>query len=137
MGVTISSTALKRRLDGKLVGTVNSRPTIVVKMSLKNELVGSVNQNSEKHLSGTLRNQATLNADLSSKGELSGSIMNYISSDIAAYKGPYQVVPELDNDITLETKDKKMNDNVTVGKIPLYETSNISGGKTVYIGGLI
>jgi len=47
------------------------------------------------------------------------------------YEGPYTVVPEV-NAQMLQTKDKKMTDNVTVTAIPYYEVSNTSG-LTVYI----
>lgn len=51
------------------------------------------------------------------------------------YEGPYIVTPlAFDNQI-LQTKDKTCTDDVTVLKVPKYETSNLSGGKTVYIAG--
>lgn len=51
------------------------------------------------------------------------------------YEGPYEVIPKAFNETVLETKDLLMDDDVTVLKIPYYETSNLSGGYTVYIAG--
>lgn len=48
------------------------------------------------------------------------------------YDGEYTVTPKAHNETILETREKLMADNVTVNKIPYYETSNESG-LTVYI----
>lgn len=52
----------------------------------------------------------------------------------SAYTGTYTVTPDVEP-ITLATKDKLMADDVTVKKIPLWETSNTQGGTTILIGG--
>ena len=49
------------------------------------------------------------------------------------YEGPYDVIPRVYQQI-LETKDKVMNDDVTVEIIPLTKTLNHSNGYTVTIG---
>ena len=51
------------------------------------------------------------------------------------YEGPYEVLPLAFDETVLETKDLVMDDDVTVLKIPYYETSNLSGGYTVFIAG--
>ena len=56
------------------------------------------------------------------------------SSDLPSYTGDYTVTPTLEEQI-LETNNKKMNDNITVNKIPVKEESNLSGGITLIIGG--
>ncbi len=48
------------------------------------------------------------------------------------YQGEYIVIPKAQNEVVLETRNKTMADNVTVRKVPYYETSNITG-ETVYI----
>ena len=48
------------------------------------------------------------------------------------YKGPYEVTPRVVEQ-TMETRNKVMTDDVTVLAIPVYRTSNQSGGTTVYI----
>ena len=87
----------------------------------------------------------TISGTLSStKQEITGALSNanqVISGrvDIApidfreTYDGEYVVVPKINVDQTLETKDKVMEDDVLVLKIPYYETSNEAGGTTVYI----
>lgn len=52
--------------------------------------------------------------------------------DIEYYEGAYIVTPEVEGQ-TLETAGKMMGNDVTINDIPLYDTSNTSGGKTVYI----
>ena len=56
--------------------------------------------------------------------------------DLPAYTGAYDVDPKFTAQ-KLETKGKKMLDDVTVEAIEVQRVSNTSGGKTVYIGGLI
>ena len=56
--------------------------------------------------------------------------------DIPAYTGAYDVDPKFTAQ-KLETKGKKMLDDVTVEAIEVQRVSNTSGGRTVYIGGLI
>lgn len=48
------------------------------------------------------------------------------------YSGEYVVIPSME-DQTLSTKEKIMDDDVEVRKIPIYETTNLSGGTTLYI----
>jgi len=49
------------------------------------------------------------------------------------YEGSYEVTPKAHSDQTLDTKGKLMTDDVTVFKIPYYETSNLFDGLTVFI----
>lgn len=58
--------------------------------------------------------------------------VNVIEGD--QYSGPYEVESVLDNDQTLETNGKSMLQDMVILKIPVMETSNISGGYTVTIG---
>lgn len=48
------------------------------------------------------------------------------------YQGSYDVIPKVIEQY-LDTDNKTMIDDVTVRAIPYYETSNESGGYTVYI----
>lgn len=57
-----------------------------------------------------------------------------IHGDYDWYEGIYTVIPSTKAAKTLTTKYKLMRDNVKVEKVPYYETSNLSGGHTVYIG---
>lgn len=56
--------------------------------------------------------------------------------DIPAYTGAYNVDPKFTAQ-KLATNGKKMLDDVTVEAIEVQRVSNTSGGRTVYIGGLI
>lgn len=52
--------------------------------------------------------------------------------EIPKYTGDYEVTPKVSKQ-TLHTAQKMMLDDVTINKIPYYETTNNSGGHTVYI----
>ena len=60
-----------------------------------------------------------------------GDSVQFVTGD--PYEGPYEVTPKAHNSVILETKEKVMNDDITVLKIPYYETSNLFDGKTAYI----
>ena len=50
------------------------------------------------------------------------------------YTGEYAVTPDI-TPVVLPTRDKLMADDVTIHKIPLWETGNPQGGTTILIGG--
>lgn len=52
------------------------------------------------------------------------------------YQGTYTIDPKFFTQ-TLETTDKIMDEDVVVNPIEISRTTNSSGGKTVYIGGII
>lgn len=79
-------------------------------------------------LAGTGALEATLSDE---DRVINGVISEHTSAPV--YDGEYIVTPEVENDIYLYTNDKLMKNDVTVKKIPYYETSNVSG-YTVYIG---
>ena len=58
------------------------------------------------------------------------------TGDLPAYTGAYNADPKFEAQ-KLATNGKKMRDDVTVEAIEVQRVSNTSGGKTVYIGGLI
>ena len=49
------------------------------------------------------------------------------------YEGPYEVTPKAWDEQVLETAHKLMTDDVTVFRVPYYETINLFDGKTAYI----
>lgn len=49
------------------------------------------------------------------------------------YKGEYTVTPQTETQ-TMQTQNKIMDQDVTIKAIPYYETGNVQGGNTVYIG---
>lgn len=55
-----------------------------------------------------------------------------IDGDIERYVGPYEVTPDAHDPVILDTMNKILTEDVTVKKIPYYQTSNESGD-TAYI----
>lgn len=53
-------------------------------------------------------------------------------ADLPHYAGEYTVTPKTSSQ-TLETRDRVMTENLTVGKIPYFEVTNTANGKTVTI----
>lgn len=53
--------------------------------------------------------------------------------NVPKYEGAYEVVPKAWHNQNLATKGKLMANNVTVFKVPYYETVNLFDGKTAYI----
>ena len=72
-----------------------------------------------------------LNDILEFDGEL-GIITQVTGTEYPWYTGDTEVIPRAHSAVVLETANKIMPSDVTVIKIPYYETSNQSG-KTVYI----
>lgn len=63
-----------------------------------------------------------------------GEIQTGGGGDYEFYEGSYNLVPKVVSQ-AIETKDKVMQDNVTVAEIPFHEVSNETG-TTVVIGGI-
>ena len=82
-------------------------------------------------LIGTIRSEISITGKLKTEDVVSGKIQ--LSGNLSIYNGDYTVTPSVEEQ-TLKTANKKMLEDVTVKKIPFYETSNLSGGNTVYIG---
>lgn len=84
---------------------------------------------------GELSLQTTYDGELITdniyEGEL-GVFYAVTQHDTDVYTGEYVVIPKVIEQ-TLETQNKLMLDDVTVKEVPYYETSNTSGGLTVYI----
>lgn len=56
----------------------------------------------------------------------------YSHGEDAYYEGDYVIIPKAYEKQVLETKNKRMYDDITVKKVPYFETSN-DDGETVYI----
>lgn len=67
-------------------------------------------------------------------GSISGTLNYAKNKPLPYYEGEYELTPVWE-DVTLETKQKSMSDNVTMQAIPYAEVDNPSGGVTVIIGG--
>lgn len=75
----------------------------------------------------------SLNAEID--GDV-GEIIIVTEHDLPIYTGATVVEPDF-NGITLQTANKTLVSNVTVKPIKVESVSNLSGGRTVYIGGII
>lgn len=56
-----------------------------------------------------------------------------VEREAEIYTGETLVIPDAQNGKVLETANKKVMSDITITKVPYYETSNVSGGETVYI----
>lgn len=72
-----------------------------------------------------------IGTDIQNVGMSIGASYSVVSGD--TYDGDYEVTPKAWNEQVLATTGKLMTDDVTVFKVPYYETSNIFDGKTVFI----
>lgn len=55
------------------------------------------------------------------------------SEEYEVYEGSYEIVPSVAEQ-KLPTKEKVLVEDMTIKSIPFFDTSNTSGGITVYIG---
>lgn len=88
-------------------------------------------------LIGELTPKVCLIGELTSTAQLFGTLAVGYRNKIAelpAYEGTYAVTSKAHEVQILETKNKRMTDDMTVCEIPYWETSNTSGGATAYIG---
>ena len=77
--------------------------------------------------------RASLYGTLTGKSSLEGSLSIGTKSESPEYEGPYTVTPSASDDINLLTADRHVSRNISVIKIPRYETSNHGGGYTFII----
>lgn len=87
-------------------------------------------------LHGTLTAaKGELHGNLSpNKGNLHGTLSAGTVISAELYEGAYTVRSAVHEAQELPTANKHLIKNITVEKIPYYETSNLSDGITIYIG---
>lgn len=90
-------------------------------MNAKKKLVGDIS--TKQNLVGTVGNRLALSGNVNVGGTMK----------VDNYEGEYEVTPKVTAQ-TLGTKQKFMENDVTIRKIPLYEVSNTTGGTTITIG---
>ena len=83
-------------------------------------------------IKGTLSVPASMEGELAVAATLSGQL--YVPEYIGGtpYSGSYEITPKASQDQTLNTANKLLTDDITVFKVPYYQTSNVYGD-TVYI----
>ncbi len=85
-------------------------------------------------LHGTLTTTGQLHGSLvGDHHKITGTLTIPNAPGLNQYAGPYEVTPRAYVDQVLETDGLLMTDDVTVFKVPYYETSNIFDGLTVFI----
>lgn len=94
---------------------------------------------------GTISSVETITGDITPIEKIDGTLSPLIQVDgditddiknkdiLPQYEGEYEVVPKAFEETILETKYKKLIDDVVVKEITYIETSNLQGGVTVYI----
>ena len=85
-------------------------------------------------LSGDIGPPDFYDGTLSGSGSFQGELGVFLTSGPRKnYMGETVVIPKAGADVVLLTKDTYVPDDITVRKVPSYQTENASGGKTVYI----
>lgn len=85
-------------------------------------------------LSGTLTSVGRLHGSLVADHHIvQGTLTIPSTPGLELYGGPYEVTPKAWEEQVLQTDGKLMADDVTVFKVPYYETINLFDGKTAYI----
>lgn len=120
---------------GELKGTIIAPARLVGKIEQTDTLKGTINVSYNNVCMGQLKAIITNNVNLIGKIAGANNLRGIVSlsESVESYRGDYTITPKIKSQ-SIKTKNKKMEEDVTVLAIPYYETSNLSG-KTVYIGG--
>ena len=87
----------------------------------------------EQSLTGQITKRMGLTGRLTLIGGLTGKLASAYTVHTDAYDGPYEATPMTVSQ-KLNTKEKYMNDDMSIRSIPYFDVGNASGGSTVYIG---
>lgn len=112
-----------------LNGNINNSLNLIGSLENPNTITGSTEGTLE--IVGSLENELEIVGSLIENNCINGELV-LGGGTHATYGGSYEITPT-SSDQTLNTNDKIMTNDVLVGKIPYYETSN-EYGKTIYIG---
>lgn len=85
------------------------------------------------YLSGNITAKAGLSGDITASGTLGQTV---ILESLPIYDGDTEIKPDFVGKV-LQTAQKKLLSDITVNPIQVESVSNIHGGRTVYIGGII
>ena len=84
-------------------------------------------------LFATLTPDHVITGELARGHTITGELTIPSTPGLELYGGPYEVTPKAWDEQVLATDGKLMSDDVTVFKVPYYETINLFDGKTAYI----
>ena len=116
--------------DSRIIGKITAHGSLSGELSGAPALSGEITPRGS--ISGSLTAHGSIVGEMSPRATIVGSLaMKGLQGDV--YEGQTYVVPRAYDNVVLETQYKLMNDNVTVSAVPFFETSNLSGGFTVYI----
>ena len=87
----------------------------------------------EISLLNQIEGELSLNAEY--EGEI-GDVIVVAEHDLPTYTGPTVINPDFVG-ASLPTMNKVLAQNITIKPIEVQTVSNLAGGKTVYIGGII
>lgn len=116
--------------------------SVVAKLSDSNSLQATLSDSNS--ISGKISNSNSMVAFLCDQASLNGILTDGTSisaqltipntvTEADEYDGEYQVTPRVADITVLQTRNKILRNNVTIFKVPRWDTSNESG-TTVYIG---
>ena len=98
--------------------------------------MADMNLTGDEKLTFSLSGDSSLNFELNNTtGSLGVELVAPVILDADTYTGETIVTPDF-NGTTLETAHKLVTDDITVNPIQVENVSNLSGGITVYIGGI-
>lgn len=129
-------------VTGQLDGDLKIQSQLDGKVAIASQLGGEIvilpgqlcdPQVLTSQLNGEVVVNGQLDGEMHLFGQLSGDI-DPGGHDIPPYEGDYEVVPKVDIDQTLETKNKRMTGDVLVYRIPIFEVPGPTGGTTLIIG---
>ena len=129
--VTITG-AIKPKGISTIVGMVHQKGPVVGHLRDVVSLTGTVLDKSS--VVGHLSKVVSVTGSVRSKVIMSASVIAPTLINLPAYLGPYDVIPEV-TELSFETADKRMTDDMCVQAIPYHEVDN-NYGTTVIIGGV-
>jgi hypothetical protein len=88
---------------------------------------------SDAHLTSSMSGKGSMEAQIFENGSLAATLSMVSKVDAEPYSESYEVLPAV-NGSTLNTRNKFMKRDISIGPIPYYEVSNATG-MTVNIGG--
>ena len=78
----------------------------------------------------------SIRGTISGESTLSGTLSVATGQDYDIYSGEYEIIPDVEDEQTLETAHKLLTDNIVVAKVPYFETSNAFGPKNPEFPGI-
>lgn len=110
-----------------------------LQLPLTDQTIQNAPIDGEISINSTLHGEPDVEATISGTVDLSETVEGQVgiftaisAGECEPYLGPYTVTPKANNAQVLATENKRMLDDVTISKIPYWETSN-EKGLTVYI----